>query len=178
MLVCGTAPINELWMEEKMTSERTKFRFDFGGITLELTGDREFVQEMYQCVMEDVQEARLRANQQPEQRGQGKRAVSPGGKLKESQALPRSVWVHRADNLMRKIYMVSESDVARSWLAQILDETYISSVFVDKPIFEQVFPELDGGKTLWAEFTSEGRKRLAAASKPTIPALRSPGSKS
>lgn len=154
--------------------ERTQFRFDFGGITLELTGERAFVQEMYRRVMEDVQQARARAEQAPKVRGEGKQSSSKAIQSQAPPALPRSVWVHRSDDLMRKIYMVSEEDVGKSWLAHFLNEAYITSVYVDKPLFETFFPGLDGGQTLWAEFTGEGRRRIAEATRPHMRALSLP----
>lgn len=132
----------------------THFRFDFGGVRLELSGEREFVQEMYKEVMRDVESARESLKE--EKGGAGQTG-------KEAPKKKPSIWLYRASDLIRKIYMISREDVQSSVLGQTLDASELSGVFIDKEIFSEFFPGMDSGHTLWAEFTAEGRELIAEA---------------
>lgn len=134
----------------------TRFHFDFGGITLELSGKRPFVEQMYRRVMEDVETVRRRVREDK----------AAGGKVAPAQARRPSVWVHRCSDMMRKIYMVSHDDVVASSLDEICDMGAVKNVYIAKNVFQKFFPDLEDGQTLWAEFTSVGREKIAEATKP------------
>lgn len=146
-------------------SDTTHFHFDFGGITLELSGEREFVEKMYKQVMRDVAEARSGAHN-------ASRAASAGkGAVQGAVAKRRSVWVHRCSDLMRKIYMTTPADVSASILGRAIDSEPIGVIYIDKGAFNGIFPEMDGGQTMWAEFTAAGKAKLAEATRPAMQAL-------
>lgn len=150
--------------------KETHFHFDFGGITLEVSGGRDFVQEMYQKVMKDVADARRSA--QAANRKASKKVSSKGPTKKPS------VWVHRCSEMMRKIYMASQDDISASPICDIVDVDVVSGIYVDKGLFELFFPKLDDGQTLWAEFTAVGRKKIADVTQPNRRALQLPKSTS
>ncbi len=141
-----------------MAEDKTRFHFDFGGVKLELAGEREFVERMYQQVMKDVQVARQRAKLNIKS-GPRKKMVK-GNKKKPS------VWVHRCSDMMRKIYMASRTDVMQSPLGEVLDASGFENIYMDREAFNHFFPELEGGYTLWAEFTTVGRRKIAEATSP------------
>lgn len=130
----------------------THFQFRLGGIELEISGERKFVEEMYGRMMRDIDEARRKAL---------------GRKGKQRDAVPAAdrqiVWVHRCSPMMHKIYMSSPIEVARAPLMRQIDANELAIVFADKDVFDHVLPGGGRGHTLWAELTAKGRKRIAAA---------------
>lgn len=150
-------------------TDTTHFHFDFGGITLELSGERAFVEKMYKQVMRDVAEARsgaLTPSKSEAKAGGGGRGWMQAGPSKR-----RSVWVHRCSDLMRKIYMATPTDVSGSILGTCIDSEPVGVIYIDKSAFSGVFPEMDDGQTLWAEFTAAGKVKLAEATRPAHKAL-------
>ena len=139
----------------------THFQFDFGGVSLELSGERRFVEEMYQQVMRDVEAARSG-------RKEAALATKPAGPAQgpgkvEEQAV---VWIHRCSEMMRKIYMVPAAELGDTMLAKSLAPERINVLYVDKGAMD-VLPTFDHGKTLWAEFTELGKKKFAEAAAAT-----------
>lgn len=149
--------------------DKTRFHFNFGGIKLELAGDRKFVERMYQQVMRDVQTSRNRATQKG-------RLGAP--QKKEGSEKKPSVWVHRCGDMMRKIYMASENDVEKSALGKVIDVTVLENLYLNRDVFPDFFPDMEGGYTLWAEFTTVGRQKLSEATGPKRKVLRGQESKS
>ncbi len=149
--------------------ERTEFRFDFGGIQLELCGDRQFVEEMYRQVMEDVEEARRRLGSEVVK---GPAEAESGARDKGAGRKGQSLWVHRTSRLMRKIYMVSRQQIDEWPLGDAIDVEELSNIYVDKDVFKTIFPTITEGRTLWAEFTSVGKQKIADATEPSRKALK------
>ncbi len=146
--------------------EATRFRVNFGGIVLQLTGQREFVERMYRQVMKDVEEAR---NQARIERGR----VEMPEPLEDKKP---TVWLHRCGSMMRKIYMASVDDIASSPLDDFFEMTELNNIYVHRDTFTSCFGHLEGGHTLWAEFTDIGREKIAEATNPDRAALDLPGS--
>ncbi len=134
----------------------TRFHFDFGGITLELSGKRPFVERMYRRVMEDVE--KMRRKVRAEKDSDGEVVVKPVSRP--------SVWVHRCSDMMRKIYMVSHEDIVASALGTAFEMKQVKNVYISKGVFQDFFPALENGQTLWAEFTPVGREKIAEATQP------------
>lgn len=140
--------------------EQTRFHFDFGGIRLELSGDRDFVQTMYRRVMRDVDVVQRRITK----RRSAIDETLEGATLEElsdSAAERPSVWLHRCGSMMRKIYMASRTDVSDSPIGECIDVDAVTNVYMQKSIFNRFFPDLEGERTLWAEFTKVGRQKIA-----------------
>lgn len=150
-------------------TDTTHFHFDFGGIILELSGERAFVEKMYKQVMRDVAEAR--SGTQAPKKSDAKAGGGGRGSMQAGPSKRRSVWVHRCSDLMRKIYMATPSDVSASILGKSIDSEPVGVIYIDKGAFNGIFPEMDGGQTLWAEFTAAGKRKLAEATRPALTAL-------
>lgn len=142
----------------------TRFHFDFGGIELELKGEKEFVKSMYKEVLRDVERARAAVEEAAQEQKPSEKGKS----------IPRehTLWIHRASDMMRKIYVVAQSEFDGSPLGECLDSNSVKSVFIEKTVFPDFFPDLDKGQTLWAEFTQEGREKITEATEPMRKALR------
>ena len=130
----------------------TQFQFRLGGIELEISGDRTFVEQMYLRVMRDIEAARSSL----EDTADTLRRVA----IREKQIL----WVHRCSPMMHKIYMSSPAELDKSPLMRQFETTHVNIVFADRGVFDRVLPSVEKGATLWAELTERGRKRIAAAS--------------
>lgn len=137
-----------------------RFRFNFGELTLELSGEREFVERMYHRVMRDVEEVRIRCEAK----------LDPDEVIQERDQ-KTSVWLHRCGSMMRKIYMAARKDIMDTALGEVIDADEIRSVYLDKEAFAHFFRELEHGYTLWAEFTSVGREKIEEATEVTRQAL-------
>ena len=167
--------------KRSMSDEKhTQFRFDFGGILVEVSGEKDFVQEIYRRVMEDVEAARKAATGLKDWPGQEAKKSAPAKEQPQEQReapdsgpiskpgwrAPEAIWVHRSSDLMRKIYMVAVKDVLKTRLGPLLDVSALSNIYVDKAVFDQFFPKLENNQTLWAEFTRQGRDKIAEVTEP------------
>lgn len=133
----------------------TQFQFRLGGIELEISGDRGFVEQMYARVMRDIEHARQSLAQDANELEQAR--------LREKQIL----WVHRCSPMMHKIYMSSPAELDKSPLMRHFETTAVNIVFADRGVFERVLPSIEKGATLWAELTERGKKRIAQAAPAT-----------
>lgn len=125
--------------------DTTHFQFEYGGIMVEVSGEREFVDDMYRQVMKDIQQAR----RQPV-------------KSEVTSPLPpeQVVWVHRCSEMMHKIYMATPSAVSRTILGRAINIGILRRMYVDKDVFERILPSVAGDHTLFAELTDLGRAEI------------------
>lgn len=133
----------------------THFQFRLGGIELEISGERAFVEKMYERVMRDIELARKKVAKTEA----AKEGVAATDAEREGQIL----WVHRCSPMMHKIYMSSPPELDRCPLLKAVDTAALSVVFVEKGMFELVLPKGGKGNTLWAELTEKGRQKIAEA---------------
>lgn len=131
--------------------ETSRFEFNCHGVRVEIAGERRYVEQMYQALMADIEVARQAAGQQ-------KQAEDLG--LDD-----QIVWVQRCTDMMRKIYMASPDDLAVTPLARALDLELLDTVYIDKPVFDQLLTRLANERTLWAELTEAGREKINGGSK-------------
>ncbi|MBA2661414.1 MAG: hypothetical protein H0U74_03915 [Bradymonadaceae bacterium] len=136
----------------------THFQFDFGGISLELSGERAFVEQMYRQIMNDVELVRTGRHRAPE-------TVPVGAATVARAPEPQVLWIHRCSEMMRKIYMATTDDIDETFLAKVLNSAHIGVLYIDKGIMHNTLSNLEKGNTLWAEFTEAGRQKLAEVSK-------------
>jgi hypothetical protein len=129
--------------------ETIRFQFNFRGVEIEISGEDEFVDEMYRELMRDIQAARQCLDEPEEE-------VAPPDAAPED--LP--VWIHRCSEMMRKIYMTNAESMQGSILARVLDFSLLRTLYVDKYVFDSFLPTLAGEHTLWAELTDEGRRTI------------------
>ncbi len=125
-------------------------RFECGGVELKISGKHEFVQKMYRTMMEDVEEARKRAEDEAHQTTVPE---PPEGKRP-------SAWLHRCGAMMHKIYMVTNEDLESTLLDGFVDVVELSAIYVEDEVFDQVIGQVERGDTLWAEFTNLGRRKM------------------
>jgi hypothetical protein len=131
--------------------ETVRFQFNFRGVEVEIAGERGFVDGMYQELMRDIEAARRGAMERNE------RLEVPD---KET-----VVWVHRCSDMMRKIYMATSDDLGFTLLSNALEPDMLSTVYVDKRVFDRFLPNISTERTLWAELTAEGREKINGSSK-------------
>ena len=134
----------------------THFQFRLGGIELEISGERDFVERMYRRVMRDIEIARKAVAEE--------RLAQAGAASDEERRQKQILWVHRCSTMMHKIYMSSPAELDKSTLMRSFETTRVNIVFADKGVFDMVLPSIEKGATLWAELTAKGRERIASAS--------------
>jgi hypothetical protein len=130
--------------------ETVRFQFNFRGVEVEIAGERSYVDEMYQELMRDIEAARRGASER-----------------EEVTAFPseeKVVWVHRCSDMMRKIYMATTDDLGFTFLSKVLRPEALGAVYVDKHVFNDFLPNIAGDRTLWAELTEEGRRKINGSS--------------
>jgi hypothetical protein len=138
----------------------THFQFRLGGIELEIEGDREFVERMYERVMRDIESVRRRGPAAPPER-------PPIDAPRKDESNPRDrqiLWVHRCSPMMRKIYMSSPAELDESPLLRAFETADLSVVFADRNCFDEILPGGGRGQTMWSELTEQGRRTIAEAS--------------
>lgn len=150
--------------------QHTRFQLTFNGISLELHGEKEFVEEMYREVMADLEEARAR-----NARGELPMGAAPGAssskreqpkKKSAERPLEHVIWLHRCTPLVNKIYMASPTDVRKTKRMSAFIPEEIATLYVEGKLLTEVMPQFDRGQTLWAELTTAGRQKIAEASSP------------
>jgi hypothetical protein len=128
----------------------SEFELERDGVRVELTGNWRFVQEMGRRVMRDVGRG---SSEETEER-----ASSTNHRRKHV------LWIIRYGELMRRIYMASPRDFAKSPLAGALDPDAIGTLHIDKSAFDELLPAVASGeKTIWAKLTEAGRRELEDA---------------
>lgn len=133
-------------------------KFECGGATVELSGDRKFVERMYRRLMDDIEEARRRVRDRA-----GEVEIPTPEKKKRPTA-----WVSRCGEMMRKVYMFSESELESTPLEGIVDLEELSTVHVSREVFSRFFCDHENKKTLWSKFAPEAREKLAELSEPSV----------
>ncbi len=152
--------------------QHTRFQLTFNGISLELHGEKEFVEEMYREVMADLEEARARnargemPSTAPVSAKQAKTPTAAAKKKATERPLEHVIWLHRCTPLVNKIYMASPSDVRKTKRLNAFVPEEIATLYVEGKLLTDVMPQFDRGQTLWAELTTAGRKKIAEASSP------------
>ncbi len=161
------------------SQDMTRFKLTLHGIGLELEGERDFVEEMYRNIMNDIEVARARQRAgQPsglESTSQREHAHSGASSTDRTQEFVRSkhaprdyaadrvIWLHRCSELVHKIYMTNTKDLAKVNPFRALNQAHVRTVYVQDKLLSSIMPQYDRGQTLWAELTRAGRKRIAEA---------------
>lgn len=132
-----------------MSDDRTHFQFEFRGVKVEISGTRDYVDNMYRILMRDIEAARRGAldDLEPIEQAEDERLI----------------WVHRCGNMMHKIYMATPRAIRNSALGRALDPARIETLYADKSAFDQLLSSFAGDRTLWAELTEKGRQTIDEA---------------
>ncbi len=145
-----------------MSDEATRFTLSFNGISIEIEGDKDFVEEMYREVMADIEEAKRRIGNTIGARSGAAKASAKTPKLPTPQE--RVIWVYRCNPLVHKIYMTSVLVVAENPAFEAFEPQQLNAVYVEEPLLTKLMPQFNKGQTLWAELTAHGREKIAEAS--------------
>jgi hypothetical protein len=134
-----------------MSDPTTLFRLALPGLTVEVSGEQTFVEEMFGKVSQDLTE--LLSQPASAQAGGGDRGA-------------RHVWVYVRGSLFNKVYLSNIRDLERGPLGRFLDPDRVRRVYTEgeKCARYAGFPERE--KTLWAEFTEEGQAMLRRGMSP------------
>lgn len=154
-----------------MSSEdTTHFQLNVNGISLELSGEREFVQMMYRKIMGDLEIARSRmlSTQQRVSEPEDRSVAAVKRRLKAKQSAPavpqdHVIWLHRCNEMVHKIYMASTDHLENAPMFAQLRPEAIRTLYIQDPLLSRALPTFERGQTLWAELTEAGRRKIAEA---------------
>lgn len=147
-----------------MNQEKTQFRLNLNGISLELEGEKAFVEQMYRDIMKDIEEARRRNKAIELKSSASKASAKEAEALRHRARRDSVVWIHRCSELVHKIYMASPEDLGQLRQIQAIDTEKIATLYIDDKLLPKLMPQFDKGQTLWAELTPAGRHKIASAS--------------
>lgn len=139
----------------------TRFRLNLPGFTIELEGERTFVEDLYRSICRDIEPmmtaaARGKPIRLPE-------LPEPGNEARSGHIARRSryIWVYLCTALFNKVYVVENSAIEHIALGRFIDVDRIRRVYLDRVDDGELFKAFThDNKTLWAEFTHEGRALL------------------
>ena len=142
-------------MDEK---EYTRFRLNLPEFSVELAGEKEFVEELYRKVYRDL--LPLLSSSAPTQA-----VIDPAPVEPESHPRHDYTWIYSCTPHYNKVYVAENSVLTHSVVGHYLDPRRIRRVYLDRKR-SQLFSEFsEGNRTLWAEITPEGRRMIEAAAK-------------
>ena len=130
---------------------RTRFNLDLPGFSLTISGDKVFVEDVYRRVSQDILPVVFPAPGSP--------MVRPTGS-QPKKSTPTFTWVYGVTQYYNKVYAVDDNELRRSILGPFILPTQIKRIYVDRDDSD-LFTSLTGSqKTLWAEFTPEGKEKF------------------
>ena len=138
----------------------TRFRLNLPGFTVELEGQRTFVEDLYRTISRDL-EPMLKAASSgqpitlPELSPESEGTVSTNRRSSH-------IWVYFCTTLFNKVYVMENNTVEATLLGRFIDVDRIRRIYIDDiPKNSSVFSNnFHNNRTLWAEFTDEGRELL------------------
>ncbi len=135
------------------TPQRTRFSINLAGFTAELEGERTFVEDLYRKIVRDVGPL-IAAGSDP----QKARREAP----KAAPTAPRGgyTWVYLTTHLFNKVYVIDHTAFEASVLGRYFDVRQVRRVYLNAERTAQASGLTAGSRTLWAEFTEEGKALL------------------
>ena len=130
---------------------RTSFRIELPGLEVSISGDRAFVEDIFQEISADLL---------PALTGQGR--VHAGLTPLDLPVVDESsyTWVYGCSPLYSKVYAVRDTHIRAGLLGGAIDSAQLRRIYVDG-VESELFAAIAGGQqTLWAEFTDEGKERF------------------
>lgn len=149
-------------IKHTMSDDMTHFQLNLNGISLELSGEREFVEFMYRRIMRDVEEAKRRMLDS-EHKSQQKSSSRAARRAHAQPPDDPVIWLHRCNDMVHKIYMASPENLKGAQVFSSMDLSVLSRIYLQDPLLSRVLPRFDRGQTLWAELTAAGRQKIAEA---------------
>ncbi len=129
-------------------NKSTRFQFNFAGVEIELEGKDEFVIEMYQKILSDVE------------RAQGEMRLD-SDTTNDNSLSKKIIWIHKCTPMMKKVYMSSGDELKKQPLLNFIDLQGVELIYCDEDAFPSILPEEFAGNTLWAELTTKGKMSIA-----------------
>ena len=138
-------------------------RIKAGSFSLELEGDPDFINSVYDSVRDDLLAKLEAATQKPKEPP----PKSKGGfdvdveRLKNIKVKGNGyVWVYVCHELYNKVHVVPRDTLSVSPLSSVIQTRRLSKVYVNRARLKELESLIGSGKTLWSELTTEGRRRL------------------
>ena len=138
----------------------TRFRLNLPNILIELTGERDFVEELYRQVSRDL--LPLYESQPPKPLPSAPELPAKAAHKADVSKAPhkRFTWIYACTDLFHKVYVVENPTIDRSIIGRWIDARNIRRLYLNRED-EKLIDSLAGSnKTLWAEFTEAGREFL------------------
>lgn len=133
-----------------MSDATTRFRLALPGLTVEVTGEQTFVEEMFGKVSQDLTEL----------------LSQPSNARAGIDRELHHVWVYVRGSLYNKVYLSDIRQLERGPLGRFLDPDRIRRVYADGEGSARYAGFGADEKTMWAEFTEEGQALLRKGMKP------------
>ncbi|MEL6179521.1 MAG: hypothetical protein AAFS10_11230 [Myxococcota bacterium] len=142
----------------------TLFRLNLPGFTIELKGERTYVEDLYRSICRDLEPMMTAAA-----RGKPIRlpelpepvAESPESRSEPTRRRSRYIWVYLCTSLFNKVYVVENPTIEYTAIGRFIDVDRIRRIYLDRVTDGGIFHSFThNNKTLWAEFTHEGRALL------------------
>ncbi|MDX9719950.1 MAG: hypothetical protein RBU37_04320 [Myxococcota bacterium] len=137
-------------------SNYTRFRLNLAQFSVELAGEKNFVEELYRKVYRDL----LPLINTPKP---GPEAITPQPVDNKANPGQDYTWIYSCTPHYNKVYVVENSVLVHSIFGRHLDPRRLRRIYLDRansPLFRDL---ASGNRTLWAEITPEGRRMIEAA---------------
>jgi len=163
-LAAPTVMLSPPPLETSSEPRKNLLRIKAGSFSLELEGDADFINNVYDSVRDDLLAKMAAASRA------APGAEPPSGdsglnidveKLPDIKVKGNGyVWVYVCHELYNKVHVVSRDTLAVSPLASFVDTRRMNKVYVNRARLKELESLIGSGKTLWSELTTEGRRRL------------------
>lgn len=143
-------------------------RIRAGSFSLELEGDADFINTVYDSVRDDLlakmASAAKNKPSESEPAGIGELNIDEE-KIRDIKVKGNGyVWVYVCHELYNKVHVVSRDNLGVTPLASVVDTRRLNKVYVNRARLKELEALIGTGKTLWSELTTEGRRRLRRGS--------------
>jgi len=137
----------------------TRFKLSLPDVTFEIEGETTFVEDLYKTISRDLEPMLIAATAgEPIDLPPLKQETSTS--RKNSQSI-RYTWVYHCTALFNKVYVTENNIISNSVIGRFIDVDRVRRISIDQDNGRSIFSSLfDDNRTLWAEFTEEGRQLL------------------
>lgn len=154
--------------------EYTRFRLNLPQFSIEISGEKTFVEELYRKVQADLlpllenpgKAAQIHAqSSSPSVASMAQSGGRGGPPAIDESNVPRMdyTWIYSCTTHYNKVYVVENRVINHSIFGRYIDARRVRRIYIDRDK-TRLFKELSSGtNTLWAEITPEGRKMIEQA---------------
>ena len=130
---------------------RIRFRLDLPGLEVKISGERGFVEDLFQEISADLV---------PALTGQGLAYAGMTPLDLPTVGSASYTWVYGCSPLYSKVYAVRDSHIRGGLLGGVINPALLRRIYIGG-VKGELFTAIAGGQqTLWAEFTDEGKERF------------------